>query len=129
MTSLQMQLHPESLGTLQIQISAKEGIMTAQFTAESLAVKAVLEGQMIQLQESFLQQDIKVEAIEVTVATHQFESNLEQGREGSEQEEAKQSKRRRIDLSRLEETEELSDAEELIAKIMSENGNSVDYLA
>ena len=35
---------------------------------------------MVQLKESFAEQGVKVEAIEVTVQTHSFEQNLEQGR-------------------------------------------------
>lgn len=129
-TQLEMQLHPESLGTLQIRISAKEGIMTAQFTTASEAVKGVLESQMIQLQQQFDQQNIKVEAIEITVQTHAFESALEQGNERqTTEEDGKRNRTRRIDLSRLEETDEINVEDQLVAEMMAANGNSVDYLA
>ncbi len=129
-TELDMQLHPESLGTLQIRISAKEGIMTAQFTTASEAVKSVLESQMIQLQQQFDQQNIKVEAIEVTVQTHSFESALEQGNERqTTEEDSKRNRTRRIDLSRLDESEEIEDEDRVVAEMMAANGNSVDYLA
>lgn len=129
-TQLEMQLHPESLGTLQIRISAKEGIMTAQFTTASEAVKGVLESQMIQLQQQFDQQNIKVEAIEITVQTHAFESALEQGNERQmDEEDSKKNRTRRIDLSRLEETDEITAEDQLVAEMMAANGNSVDYLA
>lgn len=129
-TELDMQLHPESLGTLQIRISAKEGIMTAQFTTASEAVKSVLESQMIQLQQQFDQQNIKVEAIEVTVQTHSFESALEQGNERqTAEEDSKRNRTRRIDLSRLEDSEELEEQDRVVAEMMAASGNSVDYLA
>lgn len=128
-STLEMQLQPESLGTLQIRISAKEGIMTAQFTTASETVKAALESQMVQLQQQFENQNIKVDAIEVTVQTHQFESALQQGEERQQAQEGKKSRPRRIDLSRLEETEEMQEDDRIVAEMMAANGNTVDYLA
>lgn len=128
-TVLNMQLHPESLGTLHIQISAREGVMTAHFTASSEAVKTVLENQMAVLKENFLQQDIKVEAIEVTVETHQFEDNLEQGRQRNEEEAGRRPKRRKLDIGSLESGEELTESEQIITEMMAADGNTVDYLA
>ncbi len=128
-TEVNMQLHPESLGTLQIRIAAKEGIMTAQFTTTSETVKSVLEGQMIQLQQQFDQQNIKVEAIEVTVQSHAFESALEKGNEQqTEGEETKRNRTRRIDLNILDGSEEVETEDRILAEMMEANGNSVDYL-
>lgn len=129
-TEVNMQLHPENLGTLQIRIAAKEGIMTAQFTTTSETVKSVLEGQMVQLQQQFDQQNIKVEAIEVTVQAHAFESALEKGNEQqNEGEETKRNRTRRIDLSGLEGSQEVEAEDRILAEMMEANGNSVDYLA
>ena len=108
-TSLEMQLHPASLGTLQIQIASKGGVVTANFIAQNEAVKAALESQMVQLREQFEEQGVKVEAIEVTVQTHEFEQNLEQGRGRNHQETEKKGRGRRISLGgafNLEDQEE-----------------------
>jgi len=128
-TVLNMQLHPENLGTLHIQITAREGIMTAHFTASSEAVKSVLETQMVVLKENLEQQDIKVDAIEVTVETHQFESNLEQGRQRGEEESGRRPRRRRLNIDSLEPEEELPQPDQVLAEMMAQNGSSVDYLA
>ncbi len=129
-STLEMQLQPESLGTLQIRISAKEGIMTAQFTTASESVKAALEGQLLQLQQQFENQNIKVEAIEVTVSTHQFESALQQGDAREQQtEEGKKNRIRRIDLNQLEDVEEISEEDRIVAEMMAASGSTVDYLA
>lgn len=128
-TVLNMQLHPENLGTLHIQITAREGIMTAHFTASSEAVKTVLENQMVVLRENFEQQDIKVDAIEVTVETHQFESNLEQGRQRGEEESGRKPRRRKLDVSSLESGEELTEPDQILTEMMAASGSSVDYLA
>ena len=132
-TDLEMQLHPESLGTLQIHISSKAGVLTANFVAQDEAVKSALESQMIQLKESFAEQGVKVEAIEVTVQTHEFERNLdEQGRERNQNETEKKSRPRRINLNAMagmEDVEELTQEEELVAEMMAANGSTVDFTA
>ena len=129
-STLEMQLQPESLGTLQIRISAREGIMTAQFTTASESVKAALESQMVQLQQQFEEQNIKVEAIEVTVQTHQFESALQQGEAKEQQsEDGKKNRVRKIDLNQLEDAEEISEEDRIVAEMMAASGSTVDYLA
>lgn len=126
---LEMQLQPESLGTLQIRITAKEGIMTAQFTTASESVRAALESQMVQLQQQLENQNIKVEAIEVTVQSHAFESALQQGEQNQQQPEEKRSRTRAIDLNNLTEADELSEEDKIVAQMMEANGSTVDYLA
>lgn len=129
--TMEMQLHPASLGTLQIQVASKGGVVTANFIAQNEAVKAALESQMVQLQEQFEEQGVKVAAIEVTVQTHQFEQNLEQGRRGAgqEQESAKKGRVRRIQLDDPVSGEEMAEEDALAKDIMIANGNSVDYTA
>lgn len=131
MTELQMQLHPESLGNVHVRIAAKEGVMTAQFTAQNESIKTVLESQMMQLKDSLQTQGIKVEEIEVTIASHGFERNLEQGREQNHQTDAgKRRNTRRLNLndSMLQE-EELTEEDAVSAEMMRANGNTVDYTA
>lgn len=132
MSNLEMQLHPASLGTLQIQVASKGGVLTAQFVTENEAVKAVLESQMVQLKENFAQQGVKVEAIEVTVQTHQFESNLEQGRGREQEMPERRNRTRRINLDgslMADDMEDLNEEEMLAAQMMSANGTTVDYIA
>ena len=133
-SSLEMQLHPASLGTLQIHVAAKGGVLTANFISQNEAVKAALESQMVQLKESFEEQGVKVEAIEVTVQTHQFEQNLEQGRQGQSREtaEGKRPRTRRITLggeSGVEIPGELESDDRIAAEMMAANGGTVDFTA
>jgi len=131
MSTMEMQLHPASLGTLQVQVASKGGVLTANFITQNEAVKAALESQMVQLQEQFEEQGVKVSAIEVTVQTHQFEQNLEQGRRGGgqEQESARKGRTRRIDLNDSVSAEEMEEEDALAKDIMIANGNMVDYTA
>lgn len=131
-TRLEMQLQPESLGTVQVQIAAKDGVITAQFTAQNEMVKNALESQMIQLKDTFDAQGIKVDSIEVAVQSQAFDRNLHQGRgqQGSNSQESKTSGRvRRLNLNALEEgmDEILDEADQLAAQMMEQNGNTVDY--
>ena len=128
-TNLEMQLHPESLGTLHIQVASRGGVLTANFITQNEAVKVALESQMVQLRESFEQQGVKVEAIEVTVQSHAFERNLEQGRgQSNEQSQpAKKTRTRRINLDDSLEMENLEEEDSLAAEMMAASGSQVDY--
>ena len=141
MTTLEMQLHPQSLGNVSVTVSAaKDGNVVAQFTAANDTVKNAIETQIGVLQQRFEQQGIKIDAIEVTVESHEFEQNLSQN-SGSRQEEqaaenasSKPSGRsiRHIDLGNgtLEEMlDDLDSEEKVTAQMMAVNGNQVDYTA
>lgn len=129
-SSLEMQLHPASLGRLQVQVASNGGVLTASFVAENETVKAVLESQMVQLKESFAEQGVKVDAIEVTVQTHQFESNLEQGRGRQSEQSEKKSRTRRINLDAalgVEDLNDMSQEEQLEVEMMTASGSTVNY--
>lgn len=131
LSSIEVMLNPENLGKVHVAVTAKQGIVTAQLTAQNEQVKAVLENQMTALKEQFNNQGVKVEAVEITVQSHGFES--EQNLEGNNSNQAQQEKKshRKLDLSSLEGLDE-SDmtSEEIRAKDAIVNGNSsVEYSA
>ena len=133
-SSMEMQLNPENLGKVYLQVSSREGAINAQLTATNEAVKNALEVQMATLRENLEQAGVKVDAIEVTVASHEFERNLEQDQKREEQEGERAQKeagrRRNLNLSSLDELSGLmSEEEALVAQIMRDNGNSVDMSA
>lgn len=132
--TLEMQLHPASLGTVHVQLAAKDGVITAQFTAQNETVKAVLETQMIQLKEQFEEQGVKVEAVEVTVANHAYGEQFGDQQEAANQENegAKKGARRiNLNLDEMDEEglEELDDSERIAVEMMQANGSTVDYTA
>lgn len=131
LSSIEIMLNPENLGKVHIAVTARQGVITAQLTAQNEQVKAALENQMTALKEHFNNQGVKVEAVEITVQSHRFES--QQNLEGNNSEQAGQEKKthRKLDLSSLEELEEsdMTD-EEIRAKDAIVNGNSsVEYSA
>lgn len=135
-STMEMQLNPESLGKLSLSVELKQGMLTAKFIAENEQVKEAIESQAVVLREDLDKQGVKVEAIEVAVETHEFERNLEQGQQQSQaEEEARNAEnergrsRRNLNLDILDEDEMLTEEEDLAAKIMKENGNTMDYFA
>lgn len=130
---MEMQLHPASLGTVNVQIAAKDGILTAHFTTQNEAVRAVIETQLIQLKTQFEEQGIKVDAVEVTVANHAYGEQFSEQNENMEQKQDKAGKgTRRINLDELDaddDLEEMEDSERITVEMMQANGNTVDYMA
>lgn len=134
-TSMELALHPASLGNVNILLtSGKDGIV-AKFTAQNEIVKEAVETQMAQLQQKFDEQGIKITSIEVTIASHGFEQNLDQegGRQSRNAEDAKKTKPlRRINLSEIDDgiaDQVSSEAEKIAVQMMAANGNSVDFSA
>ena len=134
-TTMEMQLNPENLGKVYVNISSKEGMIHAQLAASNEAVRAALETQVADLRQNLNQAGVKVDAIEVTVASHEFEKNLEQNQEsekqqGERQQEQSGGRRRNLNLSSLDGLSGLMTEEEtLAAQMMRDNGNSMDVTA
>lgn len=134
-SSMEMQLNPENLGKVYVNISSKEGVIHAQLAASNEAVRAALETQVADLRQNLNQAGVKVDAVEVTVASHEFEKNLEQNQEsekqqGERQQERSGGRRRNLNLSSLDGLSGLMTEEEtLAAQIMRDNGNSMDVTA
>lgn len=135
-TTLEMQLNPQNLGRLYLHVSTtSEGNVTARIAATDETVKQLLEVQLADLRTSLNQQGIKVDAIEVTVASHEFERNLEQNaageqQQGEQQERGRSQGSRRLMRGELDELSGLMSEEEVLAaRIMKDHGNTMDVTA
>lgn len=78
-TSMELQLNPEHLGKVNLTLTSKEGVMTAQFTTQTQAAKEAIESQMQVLKQNLENQGVKVEAIEVNVSNFSFNGSNEAG--------------------------------------------------
>ena len=67
-SEVKMILKPEQLGEVSLKIATQNGIVTAQFTAESQKVKEIIESNFNQLKDMLSQQGIDVGALEVNVS-------------------------------------------------------------
>lgn len=137
-STMEMQLNPENLGKIFMEISSKEGIISAKLVAQNEVVREALEAQMVELKQNLNQAGIKVDAVEVTVSSHEFERNLEQNGKQEEQfaeqreqqEQSKERSRRNLNLNALDELSGvMSEEESLVAQMMQDNGNTMDLKA
>lgn len=132
-TKMEMQLNPENLGKLYVEVIENEGSITAKIQTQNAVVKEALEMQIADLKVNLSQAGVKVDSVEVTIASHEFERNLEQDANSQKQQEdaePKAARHRNINLNGLDELSGLMTEEEtLVAKMMAEQGNSVDFTA
>lgn len=131
-SSMELQLNPENLGKVNLQVTSKGGAVTAQMFVQNETVKTMIESQLSVLREAMNEQGVKVQAVEVTVETGQFGRSLEQHSEQQKQEAEKQAKsyqHRGINLLAGIEEESMDSEEVLRAHLMRESGNSVDMNA
>lgn len=127
MNRMELQLYPEHLGRLQIQVMMKNGVLTAQIHAETEMAKEAIESQLQQLKETFQEKQLQVEAVEVSVATSDFKREQER-QDTTKDEQQLHSGRSRGSLRGLdasfEEVEEGEQQERLEAQ-----GASVEFTA
>ena len=130
-SEMDMQLHPASLGSVHIHLEAKEGVLTAQFTAQNESVKAALESQMIQLKDSFEEQGLTVESIEVMVSSQKFDQSYEEAESQANDTGSRfgRQRTRRVSLHVSMEDEELSDEEILAKEVLKGQGSTVEFTA
>ena len=128
-TKMEIELHPASLGTVNMQINSQNGQITAHLTVQNELVKSVLETQMIKLQETFDEQGTKVSAIEVTVAEYSLNSQSDNNYSEEQNGRNYGSKKKGINLNEIGSLDELDEEEQLEAKVMEMNGSSVNYTA
>lgn len=129
---IEMQLNPENLGKLYINVTERNSEITARIAVSNETVKNALESQMAALRENLQDANIRVNDVEITIATHEFERNLEQnagnenGRQDGQQFTHQSSSN---GVNRTGHNEAASDEAGLAAQIMRDNGNSVDFMA
>lgn len=141
MTEMELQLHPASLGTIKISLTTRGGNVTAQFTAQNETVKQALEAQVTQLRTNLEEQGVKIDAIEVSVASHEMERNLDQNGQSNQEQQNKEAdekinklRRKNINLRAWangdENPDEIVDEDmKLTVEMMTMYGNSMDLLA
>lgn len=131
-SAINLQLTPESLGRMYINISQKNSEISARIAVSNEAVKEALQTQMVNLKEALNNSGIRVNEVEITVASHEFERNLEQGaandsrqQESTNSYNGSNSSDSGIDSDMMQDRAE----ERLVTQIMRDNGNSVDFTA
>ena len=131
-TSMEMQLNPEHLGKLLLNVSSKNGVMTAVFSVQSEEARAALESQMYTLRENLELRELKVDAVEVNVSDFDF-SHSDQTMSG-DQSKADNGNGKQMEFDSDDEasSEEMISNEEKEAvrkQVMRDNGSQIDFTA
>lgn len=128
-TSLELQLEPESLGKVSIAVTSKAGVLTAHIQAQSEVAKEAIESQMSTLREAFEAQGLKVEEVEVTLASRGFEQQSSQSHESGRDGRSKRG--RHISKEELDEINGIGQMQEdmLVEDVLKDMGNTVSYSA
>ncbi len=132
-TRMEMELHPASLGSVQVSVNSKGGVITANFVAQNENVKGIIENQLMVLKETFAQKGVTVDAIEVSVEPKAFEQQYEEQKNNSGNNEPKNNKNARIrinlDSPEVFMGENLSESDMVNIEMMKANGSTVYYTA
>lgn len=131
-SAIELQLTPESLGRMYINVSQKNSEISARIAVSNEVVKEALQTQMVNLKEALNNSGIRVNEVEITVASHEFERNLEQGAANdSRQQESTNSYNGSNSSGSGTDSDMMQDRaeERLVTQIMRDNGNSVDFTA
>lgn len=123
--SMEIQLTPENLGKVNLLVSVKDGIVTAQIVTQDEQVKRAIESQINTLKETFENQGIKVEAVEVTVQSNSF--NNDSGFSEADKQNNSSKARRKINLDELDASFDEEDDEKQTLPV-NEN-SSVEFIA
>lgn len=121
-TTMTLQLNPEHLGRVQISVVSKNGIMQAQIIAENKAAQNAIESNIALLQEALEGKELKVESVEVMIASYDF---FEQQEQQSKEQNSNQTGKR-LNLGNLENLDEAVD-EVLEDELLRAQGSSIHY--
>lgn len=129
-TTMEIQLTPENLGKINLSVAAsKDGIITATITAQNEAVKAVIEGQLIQLKEALNNQGLKVTDVEVTIAGQAFDRNAENDNGNGNDTQKHRSNRRFRGIDEISGDGIETVDETILEQMMEADGNSLNLKA
>lgn len=140
--TMEMTLNPQHLGKLAMRVVEENGVIHARIQTENQTVKEALETQMMILQDHLNEKGMKVDSIEISVATRGFDQHDESAQAGNfsenfsgngeanSEDSSDQGRRHHINLNHLDEMQDtLTPEERVIAQMMKDQGNTVNYQA
>jgi flagellar hook-length control protein FliK len=124
-----LSLFPKNLGHIDVRISMQDGQLIAQFAADSLAGKQMLESQLPQLRQALQTQGLQVEKLEVTqnqnMQSSMFQDQRQQQTFGQSQRQSKNGSSN-YDEDSLDFNQEIENVAQIRTAV---NGNSFDVIA
>ncbi len=127
-TSMTLQLQPENLGKIALNLTSEHGVLTGHFVAESEVVKEAIEANLAQLKTQLQQQGLNINEIKITVGDSQaFFAGKEQ-QESQQQSMFKKQSKSSFRVSHVNGDIEEDDTESLSER-MNDTSSSVEFSA
>lgn len=126
-TTMKLNLNPEHLGKVELAVTSKAGVMTAEFVVENKTAKEAIEKGLPALIEKFEEQGLKVEAVEVSISDYDLTRQQGEGRQANDYSHSDKKKKRggKINMDDMSVDNEPPVARSRERKIMSSTG--IDY--
>lgn len=86
-TRLSIKLFPENLGSLQVELTQKNGVLIANLMTSSNQAKQLIESQLHSLRQSFINQNVHVEKIEITFSQNEMNETYNKNEQQSQEQE------------------------------------------
>lgn len=124
-----LSLFPKNLGHVDVKISMHDGQLFAQFAADSLAGKQMLESQLPQLRQALLTQGLQVEKLEVTQSQNMSSNMFQEQRQQQTFNQSQRQPKNRSDEIEVDALDFKEDMEQIVQIRNNANGNSFDVIA
>lgn len=124
-----LSLFPKNLGHIDVKISMHDGQLYAQFAADSLAGKQMLESQLPQLRQALLTQGLQVEKLEVTQSQTMSSSMFQEQRQPQTFNQSQRQPKNRSNQIEIETIDFNEDLEQMTQVRNKVNGSSFDVTA
>ena len=128
-TSMEMQLNPENLGRVSINITSKSGVMTAQINTENRQAREAIESQLQILKENIEAKGIKVEAVEVRVSDFNLADSRNSESSSRDQNGEASGNSRRTGNRGTVDSGEITEEERIAREVLADTGSTVSYRA
>ena len=120
-SSVEMHLHPASLGSVKINVSIKNGEKSAQFIVQNESVKKIVEIQMVELNNVLEEKGQKIKEIEIVVSDYNLENDLNENK--NQKHNHQKHKKRNVAFFKEKQNEKfLNELKEI-------NGNNIEFFA
>ncbi|OAS21729.1 flagellar hook-length control protein FliK [Paenibacillus oryzisoli] len=124
-----LSLFPKNLGHVDVKISMHDGQLFAQFAADTLAGKQMLESQLPQLRQALLMQGLQVEKLEVTQSQNMSSNMFQEQRQPQTFNQSQQQSKNRSSEIEVDAIELKEDMEQITQIRNHTDGNSFDVIA
>ena len=128
-TSMELTLSPDHLGKVNLSITSKGGVMTAQLLTETQLAKEAIESQIHVLKDTLTQQGLKIEAIEVSITNYSFQKDSNTNSSEHEQQQKSKGSKKMIGLEEAILEESISENQNTIYDTIDGVGAQIDISA